>query len=185
MTRSGGTARSLAQLVPKLARAVMGKRGFAEAGLLADWQAVVGEDIAAKALPERLDFPRGERRDGTLHLSVGGAWALALQHLEPQLVERINSYFGYRAVGRLKLHQVALPPRRQVPEPSRAGSPQDADASGAQGKDAADDVPPRTAAAEGEARALAAIEHPALRAALLRLSRAWPQRGSPGKKSAG
>ena len=77
MTRSGGTARSLAQLVPKLARAVMGKRGFAEAGLLSDWQAVVGADIAAKALPERLDFPRGERRDGTLHLSVTGAWALA------------------------------------------------------------------------------------------------------------
>ena len=114
MTRSGGTARSLAQLVPKLARAVMGKRGFAEAGLLSDWQAVVGADIAAKALPERLDFPRGERRDGTLHLSVTGAWALALQHLEPQLVERINSYFGYPAVARLKLHQVAMPPQREL-----------------------------------------------------------------------
>ena len=39
MTRSGGGARSLAQLLPKLTRAVMGKRGFAEAGLLSDWPA--------------------------------------------------------------------------------------------------------------------------------------------------
>jgi hypothetical protein len=176
MTRSGGTARSLAQLVPKLARAVMGKRGFAEAGLLSDWQAVVGADIAAKALPERLDFPRGERRDGTLHLSVTGAWALALQHLEPQLVERINSYFGYPAVARLKLHQVATPPQRVLAEPRPAGGPQDGDA--------AEDATAATAAPAGEASALAAIENPALRGALLRLSRAWPRRGAPGKKSA-
>ena len=167
MTRSGGTARSLAQLVPKLARAVMGKRGFAEAGLLADWQAVVGADIAAKALPERLDFPRGERRDGTLHLSVAGAWALALQHLEPQLVERINSYFGYPAVVRLKLHQVAMPPQHEVPEPRHA----------------ADDATAPRAATADEASALAAIANPTLRAALLRLSRAWPRRGTPAKKS--
>ena len=171
MTRSGGTARNLAQLVPKLARAVMGKRGFAEAGLLTDWQAVVGADIAAKAQPERLDFPRGERREGTLHLSVAGAWALALQHLEPQLVERINSYFGYRAVARLKLHQVALPPTRELPAPG-------------QGEDAADNAAARATATPGEASALAAIENPTLRAALLRLSRAWASRGSPGIKSA-
>lgn len=121
VTRSGGGPRSLALLVPRLARAAIGKHGFSEAGLLADWAAVAGEEIAAHAQPERLEFPRGERIEGTLHLRVEGAWALALQHLEPQLVERINASLGYRAVARLKLHRGPLhgqPTRRPPIQPA-------------------------------------------------------------------
>ncbi|HKO08155.1 MAG TPA: DUF721 domain-containing protein [Alphaproteobacteria bacterium] len=169
MTRSGGGARSLAQLLPKLTRAVMGKRGFAEAGLLTDWPAVVGQDIAAKALPERLDFPRGERSEGTLHLRVEGAWALAFQHLEPQLLERINAYFGYRAVSRLKLHQGPLPRRAETPPPGTA--PSAVEKSGA-----------AAAAEAGLAEELAAVENPALRAALARLSQALQSGTQAGKK---
>lgn len=116
MTRSGGGPKSLALLVPRLARAAIGKQGFGEAGLLADWPAIAGEEIAQHALPERLEFPRSERMEGTLHLRVEGCWALALQHLEPQLVERVNASLGYRAVARLKLHQGALP-KRPMPRP--------------------------------------------------------------------
>ncbi|HYB58411.1 MAG TPA: DciA family protein [Alphaproteobacteria bacterium] len=169
MTRSGGSARSLAQLLPKLTRAVMGKRGFAEAGLLADWPAVVGQDVAAKALPERLDFPRGERSEGTLHVRVEGAWALALQHLEPQLVERINAYFGYRAVSRLKLHQGPLARRAETPPKT---APPAAEVSGAGAVDAD----------AGLAEKLAAVENPGLRAALARFSRALRARAETSKK---
>jgi hypothetical protein len=118
MTRSGFGPRSVASLLPKLARPVIGKRGFAEAGLLADWRSIAGAEIADHCQPERLDFPRGERMDGTLHLRVEGAWALAIQHLEPQLVERINASLGYRAVGRLRLLQApfaAKPTRKPAP----------------------------------------------------------------------
>lgn len=119
--RSGGGPRSLASLVPKLVRAAIGKQGFAEAGLVSDWSAIVGSEIAAHCLPERLDFPRGERMEGTLHLRVEGAWALALQHLEPQLIERINGSLGYRAVARLKLRQGPLPLRSKSGKPEVGG----------------------------------------------------------------
>ena len=36
-----------------------------------------------------------------------GAIALELQHLEPQIVERINGFFGYRAVAKIKLIHAA------------------------------------------------------------------------------
>ena len=143
--------RSLASLVPKLARAVAGKHGFAESGLIADWPAVAGAEIAAHSVPERLDFARGERIDGTLHLRVEGAWALALQHLEPQLIERINGSLGYRAVGRIRLHQGPLPKKPGPRQPSS-----------------------QPACVEPDARAalaaqLAGIEDPALRRAIERL----------------
>ncbi|GIK96213.1 MAG: hypothetical protein BroJett029_04220 [Alphaproteobacteria bacterium] len=115
--RKGGM-RHLAALLPRLTRPALGRRGFAEGGIVADWPEIVGPDLAAASLPERLAFPRGARRDGTLHVRVSGALALELQHLEPMVVERINGYFGYRAVGRLKIRQGPIPrSRRRQPPP--------------------------------------------------------------------
>jgi hypothetical protein len=100
---------SLAVTLPKVTRRTLGRHGLAEGGLVTDWAAVVGSTIAERSLPLRLSFTGGERREGTLHVRVSGALALELQHLEPQILERINGYFGYRAVGRLRIHQGPVP----------------------------------------------------------------------------
>lgn len=113
------TMLSLAATLPKVTRKVLGRHGLAEGGLVADWRAVVGEMIAERSLPLRLAFAGGERRDGTLHVRVAGALAVELQHLEPQVLERINGYFGYRAVARLRIHQGPVPgaPKQRRAEP--------------------------------------------------------------------
>jgi hypothetical protein len=96
-------------LLPAVAGRALAKRGLAEGRLLADWPTLIGAEIARHAAPERLSFPPGRREGGTLHLVVDGPWAVELQHLAPQLVERINGYFGYRAVARLKMRRGTLP----------------------------------------------------------------------------
>lgn len=100
---------SLAVTLSKVTRRTLGRHGLAEGGLVTDWATIVGQTIAERSLPLRLSFTGGERREGTLHVRVSGALALELQHLEPQVLERINGYFGYRAVGRLKIHQGPVP----------------------------------------------------------------------------
>ena len=40
------------------------------------------------------------------------AWRLKQQGMQPVIIERINSYFGYRAVARLSMIRGPLPPRR-------------------------------------------------------------------------
>jgi len=108
---------AIASTLPRVAARALGRRGFADAGLLAAWPQVVGKDLAESSAPLRLTFPnRQERRDGNLLLRVEPGIALELQHLAPQLVERVNVYFGYRAVARLTLQQGPLPNRRP-PEP--------------------------------------------------------------------
>jgi hypothetical protein len=111
---------SLAVTLPKVTRRTLGRHGLAEGGLVSDWAAVVGETIAERSLPLRLSFTGGERREGTLHVRVSGALALELQHLEPLILERINGYFGYRAVGRLRIHQGPVPDQRPAHRPSPA-----------------------------------------------------------------
>jgi hypothetical protein len=96
---------------------VLGKQGLGEAQLLQQWPAIVGDDLALHCWPVKLSFPRGQRRDGTLRLRVVSALALEIQHREPVLLERINGYFGYRAVIRLALVQGAMPAEAPPPGP--------------------------------------------------------------------
>lgn len=106
-----GAMRPINAELPRLIGKPLGKRGFGEGGLIAEWPAVVGEEIARHAAPLKLSFPRGQRREGTLTLRVTGAFATELQHMAPQLLERINGYLGYSAIARLKIEQGRLPPR--------------------------------------------------------------------------
>ncbi|BBK45164.1 hypothetical protein STVA_51840 [Allostella vacuolata] len=106
-------------MVPVLARPVFTRYGFAVAAILTDWRTIVGQPLADHTLPERLAFPAGQRRDGTLHLRVESAWALEVQHLSHRIVERINAHFGFRAVARMTLRQGPMPPRPARPPPER------------------------------------------------------------------
>jgi len=95
--------RSLAATLPPITAPIFKTRGFAEAGILTDWPAIVGEMLGRRTAPERIAFPRNDRRGGTLHVTCESAFAPELQHLAPQVIERINGYFGYPAVAQIKI----------------------------------------------------------------------------------
>lgn len=118
--RLGRGPTRLAALVPRVARGAFKRHGFAEAELLTRWPAIVGESLAAHTLPERLRFTRGKTAEagGVLTVRVEGGMGVELQHLEPLVVERINTYCGYRAVQALRIVQGPLP-RLHRPAPPR------------------------------------------------------------------
>lgn len=102
-------AQLLSSLVDRITAKSFEARGLAAAGIAAEWSAIVGEAVAARSWPERL------RPDGTLRVCVAGPVAVELQHLEPQILERIAAYYGYRAVTRIAYVNRAMP----APEPRR------------------------------------------------------------------
>lgn len=99
--------------LPHLAAPALRKRGFAQAKLITDWPAIVGEAMARDTLPQKLIFPRGSKTDAILHLRVASGYALELQHSAPQIIDRINGFFGYRAVGDLRYTQGPIPPQKK------------------------------------------------------------------------
>lgn len=98
----------MATLMWKVASPALRKRGLSEARIVTDWAEIVGPMLAEATSPERL---KTDARDapGILHIRAAGPVATELQHLAPQIIERINGYFGYQAVDRL--HIVQAPPR--------------------------------------------------------------------------
>ena len=108
-------SRPVASTLHKVTEKIYRKRGFASSGVLNNWAAIVGKDLARPTVPERLSA------DGTLRLRVDGPLATEIKHLEPQILERIASYFGYRAVNRLSLIQGPLEkPPVEKSRPARA-----------------------------------------------------------------
>ena len=112
--------RALAETIAKLTRPIFGRRGFAGGAIIAEWPAIVGESLANHSAPEKVTYPPGGAIEGTLRLRIArGGLATELQHLEPLLIERINGYFGYRAVARLQFVHGPLPERSSPKPPSK------------------------------------------------------------------
>lgn len=119
-------AKRLSDLVGKAMTPVCRKRGFASVDIIASWADIVGERYGTRVQPERLIWPRRpDRTDpetppepATLVVHTDGATALMLSHDNSQVIERINTFYGWRAIGRIKILQKPV----QVKRPPQARS---------------------------------------------------------------
>ncbi|MFC3098823.1 DUF721 domain-containing protein [Alteraurantiacibacter palmitatis] len=104
----GGDARPVADLVPQIGRAAFRRFGFVQSSVVTRWPEIVGAAHARVCVPEAIRFPPGEKADGILQLVVLPAHAPLIQHVIPEIIERVNRFFGYKAVARVKLRQGAV-----------------------------------------------------------------------------
>ena len=117
--------RTISASVEKITKPIFGKRGFGAAAIVTDWPHIVGVTLARHTIPEQISFPPSRRTDGMLKLKIdSSALALELQHLTPQLIDRINTYFGYSAVGRIQIVR-GLVPEQRAPEKGPRPIPED------------------------------------------------------------
>ena len=118
--------RAVAELLPAVGAAALRRFGFVQSSIVSRWAEIVGERLAGASRPESIRFPAGKKLDGTLTLVARGAHAPMLQHITPEITERVNRFFGYAAVARIAIRQgeVAPPPARRAP-PSLRPMPAD------------------------------------------------------------
>ena len=85
-------------------RQSMAKRGFGESRVLTHWAEIVGADIARIAEPLKLNYPKDGFGADLVVLCVG-ANAPVVQMRSDDIIERVNSCYGYRAITRVKVTQ--------------------------------------------------------------------------------
>ena len=116
--------RPLADQIKRCLGETFARQGFASTDMVTHWPEIAGAEIAAHAEPVQLKWPRGSAQEGepaTLVLRVEGPAAIEIQHLSGVILERVNRFFGWRAVGRIAIRQAPLArraPRRAALGPS-------------------------------------------------------------------
>jgi hypothetical protein len=106
--------RAVAELLPDIGGAAFRRFGFVQSSIVSRWPDIVGERLARASAPESLRFPVGQKQDGTLTLTVRGAHAPMMQHVIPEIMERVNRFFGYAAVARIQIRQGEVAARPQA-----------------------------------------------------------------------
>src|ERR1700742_4127626 len=144
-------AKPLAVLLSDVFSDAYAKQGFAARELVTRWTEIIGGELSAHCEPLKMQWPppvEGQPQEpATLGLRGDGPMALEIQHSSDVILERVNRFFGWSAVGRLALRQGPLS-RRERPRPSPAPDPREV---------------------EQIAQTLTSVEDDALRAALARL----------------
>lgn len=118
-------AQPLSDLVSDLLDPVIERRAGMTMDLLGSWTEIAGEDHARQSRPEKLLWPRRATQEdpfepATLVVACESGHALFLQHDSSTIVDRINDYFGFAAVVRLKLVQKPVP-NADLPRKLRSG----------------------------------------------------------------
>lgn len=118
--------RPLSDLLGATLTGAMKAQGFASGEILSRWSDIVGPEIAVHSEPLKINWPRpnpkGDVGDNppepaTLVLRVEGPAALEIQHLSAVILERVNRFFGWQAIGRIALRQAPLRRRERAKPP--------------------------------------------------------------------
>lgn len=100
---------------------VLAKRAGINTMLLGSWDEIAGEGFADCTRPEKIAWPRraseisgeGGYQPGVLTVACEGARALFLTHAQGELIQRINGFFGFYAIGQLRIVQKPVSPQHK------------------------------------------------------------------------
>ena len=76
------------------------------------WLEIVGAFFIQYSYPEKITITSQnfnseikESQEKTLHVHIAPAAAVEFQHFQNKILEKINSFFGYKAIHHIKIHQ--------------------------------------------------------------------------------
>jgi hypothetical protein len=101
---------ALSDLVPELLDPLLQKRAGLTTALIGAWPEIAGTRIGEFSAPAKISWSRANKSDdpfapATLFINADPAVALALQHETSSIISRVNVFFGYPAIDRVKISQ--------------------------------------------------------------------------------
>jgi len=98
-------ATQLGWYVNKITKSFFNKQGFAQNYILENWDSIVGPSFIEKSLPIKLQI---EKIGGYLVIACDGSTALELEYLKEDIIKKINSYYGFQAINKIKFQNLPI-----------------------------------------------------------------------------
>ena len=108
--RKPRVAKPVSELIGKIMEPVLARRTGMSIDLLAAWPELVGEDYRNFTHPQKIKWPNRAHQDdpfkpGILIVACDSTRALYFQHDLSRLCERVNVFFGFTAIAKIKIVQ--------------------------------------------------------------------------------
>lgn len=116
----------ISEIANGLVDPILARRAGINTMLLGAWSEIAGEDFADCTRPEKIAWQRRASESGgddgfqpgTLTVACEGARAMFLAHSQDQLVQRVNAFFGFPAIQRIRIVQKPVHPVERRPKGS-------------------------------------------------------------------
>ena len=97
--------RPFGNTLPRGLKGILKKNGYNYSEIISKWSILVGKDIANCSYPKSIKMKKGNS-NGTLILTVNRGDEINVEYSKKEIIEKINSYFGYKLIDEIKLKTI-------------------------------------------------------------------------------
>ena len=97
--------RSFGNTLPRSIKGILKKSGYNYSEIIGKWNNLVGKEISSCSFPKSIKMTRGNKY-GTLILSVKSGNEITVEYSKNEIINKINSHFGYKLINEIKLQSL-------------------------------------------------------------------------------
>ena len=97
--------RPFGNTLPRGVRGILKKNGYNYSEIISKWNMLVGKDISSCSHPISIKMRKGDTK-GLLILAVKRGDEITVEYSKKEIINKINSYFGYRLINEIRLKAV-------------------------------------------------------------------------------
>ena len=94
--------RPFGNTLPRSVKGILRKNGYNYSEIISKWNFLVGKEIANCSIPKSIKMSKSSK-SGTLILFVKRGEEINVEFSKQKIIDKINSYFGYKLIGEIKL----------------------------------------------------------------------------------
>ena len=94
--------RPFGNTLPRGIKGILKKNGYNYLEIISKWNLLVGRDISNFCYPKSIKMTQGDK-NGTLILSVERGNEINVEYSKKEIINKINSYFGYKLINEIRL----------------------------------------------------------------------------------
>ena len=94
--------RPFGNTLPRGIKGILKKNGYNYSEIINKWNLLVGQDISNCCYPKSIKVSRANK-NGTLVLSVERGNEINVEYSKKEIINKINSYFGYKLISIIRL----------------------------------------------------------------------------------
>ena len=94
--------RPFGNTLPRGLKGILKKNGYNYLEIISKWNLLVGKNISNLCHPKSIKMTQ-ENKNGTLILSVERGNEIDIEYSKKEIINKINSYFGYQLINEIRL----------------------------------------------------------------------------------